>query len=120
MTPGSKEEQVRIATFDGEPMARLWEQRLRDEGIPCIVKSLGAGYGAWGGNAFLPHALYVLSGDRERAAAMLDEADLPMDTLDPETADDERDQAKGNRLLLLVAVAVLAAALLIAISTVMR
>ena len=120
MTPGSKREQVRIATFDGEPLARLWEQRLQEEGIPCIVKSLGAGYGAWGGNAFLPHALYVLSGDREQAAAMLSEADLPVDTLDPETADDEMEQERGNRLLLFVAVAVLAAALLAAISTMAR
>jgi hypothetical protein len=120
MTPGSEREQVRIATFDGEPLARLWEQRLQEEGIPCIVKSLGAGYGAWGGNAFLPHALYVLSLDRERASAMLREADLPVDLLDSDTAYDDGQGRRSGGLLFFAALAILVAALLAAISTAVR
>lgn len=59
--------QVRIAVFENEPLARLWQQRLQGEDIPCVVKSLGAGSGAWGGNSYLPNGLYVFARDRQKA-----------------------------------------------------
>ena len=76
-------EQVRIAVFDAEPMARLWEQRLRQDEIPCLVKSLGAGSGAWGGSSFVPCGLYVLAPDRDRASDLLRQAGLAGDLLEP-------------------------------------
>lgn len=69
--------QVRIATFDSEPMARLWEQRLRQGEIPCFVKSLGAGSGAWGGSSFVPQGLYVFARDKDTAIDLIREAGLP-------------------------------------------
>ena len=68
-------EQVRVATFDNEPLARLWQQRLQAEDIPCLLKSLGAGTGAWGGNSFVPQGLYVFSRDRQKAIEVIKEAD---------------------------------------------
>ena len=68
-------EQVRVATFDNEPLARLWQQRLQAEDIPCVLKSLGVGSGAWGGNSFVPHGLYVFSRDRQRAIGVIKGAD---------------------------------------------
>ena len=68
-------EQVRVATFDNEPLARLWQQRLQAEDIPCVLKSLGVGSGAWGGNSFVPHGLYVFSRDRQRAVVVIKGAD---------------------------------------------
>ena len=68
-------EQVRVATFDNEPLARLWQQRLQAEDIPCVLKSLGAGSGAWGGNSYVPHGLYVFSRDRQKAIGIIKEAD---------------------------------------------
>jgi hypothetical protein len=68
-------EQVRIATFDSEPLGRLSQQRLQEEGIPCVLKSLGAGSGAWGGSVFVPHGLYVFSRDRQKAIGVINGTD---------------------------------------------
>ena len=68
-------EQVRVATFDNEPLARLWQQRLQAEDIPCVLKSLGVGSGAWGGISFVPHGIYVFSRDRQRAIGVIKGAD---------------------------------------------
>lgn len=59
--------QVRLTTFNNEPMARLAEQRLRQAGIPCFIRSLHGGPGLWGSAYNLPHALYVHQ-DREMQA----------------------------------------------------
>ena len=70
-------EQVRVATFDNEPLARLWQQRLQQEDIPCVLKSLGVGSGGWGGNSFVPHGLYVFSRDRQKAIGVINGTDSP-------------------------------------------
>ena len=75
-------EQVRVATFDNEPLARLWQQRLQAEDIPCVLKSLGVGSGAWGGNSFVPHGLYVFSRDRKTAIGVINGTDSPEYLLD--------------------------------------
>ena len=58
--------------FEGEPLARLAEQRLKQEEIPCVVRSLGAGPGGWGAATNLPHAIYVKGNDEMRARQVLD------------------------------------------------
>jgi hypothetical protein len=63
--------QVRLAVFDNEPMARLAEQRLHQEGIPCFLRSLGVGPGATGSAYYLPHALYVHQADEMLAREVL-------------------------------------------------
>ncbi|MBF8266617.1 MAG: hypothetical protein HW388_125 [Dehalococcoidia bacterium] len=111
---------MRIATFDGEPLARLGQQRLQQEGIPCVVKSLGVGYGAWGGSAFVPHALYVLAQDRRRAIGVIRGTDSPEYLLDSDAVvEDRRDRVVG-RLLVAAAVAILGMAILAAIYTTLR
>ncbi|MDA0988793.1 MAG: DUF2007 domain-containing protein [Chloroflexi bacterium] len=70
-------EQVRVAIFENEPLARLWQQRLQGEGIPCVLKSLGAGSGALGGNSYLPNGLYVFARDRQKAIEFIRGTDSP-------------------------------------------
>jgi hypothetical protein len=67
-----QEKQVRLTIFDNEPMARLAEQRLRQERVPCLVRSLQGGPGVWGTAYNLPHALYVYQSDQARAREILD------------------------------------------------
>ena len=64
--------QVRLTNFDNEPMALMAEQRLRQEGIRCYVKSLRGGPGLWGSAYNLPHTLYVHQGDEMEAREILD------------------------------------------------
>jgi len=48
------------------------EQRLRLDGIPCLVRSLRGGAGLWGTAFNLPHDLIVYEGDEIRAREVLD------------------------------------------------
>ena len=64
--------QVRLTVLENEPLARLAEQRLHQESIPCVVRSLGAGPGGWGAVTNLPHAIYVTASDEMRARQVLD------------------------------------------------
>lgn len=77
MNPDGGIEQVRIVTCDNEPLARLYQQRLQEEGIPCVLKSLGVGSGAWGGNSFVPHGLYVFSRDHQKAIGVIEWTESP-------------------------------------------
>ena len=72
MEPDDSLDQLWIATFDNEPLARLSQERLMEQGIPSLLKSLGVGSGVWGGNSFVPHDLYVLARDREKALGLID------------------------------------------------
>ena len=64
--------QVMLTVFTNEPMARLAEQRLQQENIPCVVRSLGPGAGIGIGVMNLPHALYVKGSDEMRARDILE------------------------------------------------
>ena len=72
MSSARNKKQVRLTVFDSEPLAHLAEQRLRQENIPCMVSSLGAGPGGWGVATNLPHAIYVRAEDEMRAREVLD------------------------------------------------
>jgi hypothetical protein len=63
--------QVRLRVYDNEPTARMAEQRLQLEGIPCLVRSLRGGPGLWGTANNLPHDLLVYEGDEARARDIL-------------------------------------------------
>lgn len=69
---GQRGKQVRLTGFDNEPMARLSEQRLRQAGIPCFIRSLRGGPGLWGSAYNLPHDLYVHDSDEMQAREVLD------------------------------------------------
>ena len=78
----NREKQVRLTVFDNEPIARLAEQRLRQAGIPCVIRSLRGGPGLWGSAYNLPHDLYVYASDEDQARQLLE--------LSPSGAEDER------------------------------
>ena len=63
--------QVSLRVYDNEPTARMAEQRLQLEGIPCLVRSLRGGPGRWGTANNLPHDLLVYEGDEARARDIL-------------------------------------------------
>ncbi|MBI4234084.1 MAG: DUF2007 domain-containing protein [Chloroflexi bacterium] len=102
---------VRIAVFQGEPLARLAEQRLLAEGIPCVVRSQGVGPGGWGPAANLPYAIYVPRSNEDRARELLEV--LPPDL--PE-AEGPRPLASRWPLLVLVILVVVAAAVILAVA----
>jgi hypothetical protein len=63
--------QVRLTVYQNESLARLAEQRLNQQLIGCVVRSLGAGSGGLGVATNLPHALYVLAEEEMRAREVL-------------------------------------------------
>lgn len=63
--------QVSLRVYDNEPTARMAEQRLQLEEIPCLVRSLRGGPGLWGTAYNLPHDLLVYEGDEARARDIL-------------------------------------------------
>ena len=67
-----REKEVRLTVFNNEPMARLAEQRLSQEGIPCFARSLAAGSPVWRSAYDSPHGLYVYRADEMRAREVLD------------------------------------------------
>lgn len=62
---------VQIADFEGEPLARLAESRLREVGIASVVRPLGPGPGGWGQAAALPYGLWVQPEDEGIAREVL-------------------------------------------------
>ncbi len=67
----SGQKQIQLTVFNNEPEARMAEQRLFQEGIPCITKSLGGGPGLWGTAYNLPHGVYVYEEDATQARELL-------------------------------------------------
>jgi hypothetical protein len=72
MSRERRRKQVSLKVFNNEPTARMAEQRLRLDGIPCLVRSLRGGAGLWGTAFNLPHDLIVYEGDEIRAREVLD------------------------------------------------
>ena len=71
MSREPRRKQVSLRVFDNEPTARMAEQRLQMEGIPCLARSLRGGPGLWGTAYNLPHDLLVYEGDEDRAREVL-------------------------------------------------
>ena len=69
---GSRPKQVHLTGFDNEPMARLAEQRLWEQGIPCLARSLRGGPGLWGSTFNLPHEILVFEDDVMKARDLLE------------------------------------------------
>ncbi len=107
---GRREKQVRLTVFDNEPMARLAEQRLRQAGIRCVIRSLRGGPGLWGSAYNLPHDVCVYESDRMLAGEVLE--------LEPQESR-ERDRsgaaAGSNSTLWLVLAGIIIAALVLGI-----
>ena len=80
--------QVNFRVFDNEPTARMAEQRLKMEGIPCLVRSLLGGPGLWGTAYNLPHELLVFEGDETWAREVLQCVPQEMLEQEPEQEDE--------------------------------
>jgi hypothetical protein len=98
------ERQVRVAVFEGEPLARLAAQRLQEAGVPCVVHSIGVGPGGWGMAANLPYAVSVLPADQRRAREVLE---LPPAEIPEREGVPQRRPTRMALVLLLIAAAVL-------------
>ena len=72
MSRQSASDQVSLKVFDNEPTARMAEQRLNQEGIPCLVRCLRGGPGLWGTAFNLPHDLLVFESDKLQARDILE------------------------------------------------
>lgn len=101
---------MRLTNFDNEPLARLAEQRLSQEGIPCLIRSLQGGPGLWGSAYNMPHALYVFQSDEMRAREVLDLG--PQEMLEREGNDTT--PARGPSMLVFLVVAAVLLVLIIA------
>jgi hypothetical protein len=62
-----------LAEAPNEPIARLWEEMLREAGIPALVRPGGPGAGGWGSVATFEHNVYVRERDLPRARDLLAE-----------------------------------------------
>lgn len=100
----SREKQVSLTVFDNEPLARLAEQRLRQEGVPCLVRSLHGGPGLWGSAYNLPHAIYVYESDEMWAREVLDL--VPLEVVERErVASRASHRPRGWLIVLIIAIA---------------
>lgn len=68
---------VYLATVPNEPLALMWQQILRDEGITAMIKPTGPGVGAWGSAATFEHQIFVIASDRERAREIMADVESP-------------------------------------------
>lgn len=71
---------VYLTTLPNEPLAQMWAETLRRNGINVLVKPQGPGFGAWGSTFSFDHELHVRAVDFDDAKAIV--ADLT-------SADDE-------------------------------
>ena len=109
----SHPKQVRLTGFDNEPMARLAEQRLREQGIPCLTKSLRGGPGLWGSSFNLPHEILVSESDVMRARDLLELP--PLEIAERQRGEKDAAQPARDRGLLItgVIIAVVVVALIL-------
>ena len=113
----STEKQVQLTVFNNEPLARLAEQRLRQERIPCVVRSLQGGPGLWGSAFNLPHGLYVYQSDEMRAREVLDLT--PLEVIERERPQ-EASAGSGLKTWLIVVIVAIVLALIISAPSVAR
>ena len=109
-----RRKQVSLAVFDNEPTARMAEQRLQLEGIPCLIRSLRGGPGLWGSSYNLPHDLLVYEEDEMKAREVLDF--VPKEILERERAGRQPSASMPQwmvTLVIVVVVAVLAMAVVV-------
>ncbi len=106
--------QISLTVFENEPTARMAEQRLQQEGIPCVVRSLRGGPGLWGSTYNIPHDLLVNEEDEMRARDILDVPPQEIEERERAARDpSEKPQSMPFWMLTLVIVTVLAIAVVV-------
>ncbi len=63
-----------LTTAPNEIEANLLAGRLREEGIPVLLRPGGPGFGAWASALTFEHAVYVREVDLDRARSVLTES----------------------------------------------
>jgi len=106
MSSEPERKQVSLRVFDNEPTARMAEQRLQIEGIPCLVRSLRGGPGLWGTAYNLPHDLLVYEGDESRAREVLQF--VPIEEREPYLEGEEPSQVMPQWMVTVTIVAIVA------------
>ena len=109
MEPRPSGKQIQLTVFDNEPLARLAQQRLQQEDVPCIVRSLGVGPGGWGVATYLPHGLYVGASDEMKAREILE---LPPSEIAERDGTSSMTPTKIHPALIVLLLVVVAAVLL--------
>ena len=69
--PMANENLIRVARVHSEPLAEMWAEVLRHEGINCLLKSEGPGAGALATGALLEYSIWVLESEADRARETL-------------------------------------------------
>ncbi len=64
-----------LEVYPNEMLAQFWADVLQQEGIRSLMKPQYGGYGAWGRDSFIPHALFVLTENIEQAREIIKEVD---------------------------------------------
>ena len=62
---------VYLTTLPNEPLAQMWAETLRRNGIKVLVKPLGPGFGAWGSTFSFDHELHVHASDHDEAMSIV-------------------------------------------------
>jgi hypothetical protein len=109
--------QISLAVFDNEPTARMAEQRLQANGIPCLVRSLQGGPGVWGSAYNLPHDLLVYERDEMEAREILDL--IPLEITEREGPTPVRPQP-WSQWMVIVGVVSVVVVLIMAVAVVRR
>ncbi|HEY7033623.1 MAG TPA: hypothetical protein VH482_19960 [Thermomicrobiales bacterium] len=75
---------VYLATVPNEPLAQMWAETLRRNGIEVMVKPLGPGLGAWGSAFTFEHELHVLKSQLPQALLVIQDLEAPAAGTDAE------------------------------------
>ena len=64
-------EVVRLVTAPNEPVAMMWADTLRAEGIQVMLRAGGPGAGVWASSATFEHDLFVRDRDLDQARVLV-------------------------------------------------
>lgn len=87
---------VLLATAPNEPVAALWLDALRRAGVRAFANALGPGFGGFGTNATLEHAVHVSAPDLERARRIIGDPPPPHPRRRPIVANPRRKPSRGG------------------------
>ena len=117
MSGSDRGKQISLTVFYNEPTARLAEQRLQANDIPCLVRSLQGGPGLWGSAYNLPHDLLVYEQDEMEAREILDL--VPLEITEREGPTQDRPQP-WSQWMVIVGVVSVVIVLILAVAVVRR
>ena len=85
-----------LATAPNEPVAQLWADVLRQEGIKVMLRAGGPGFGAWGSVAMMEHGVFVLSSQLAAAREVLASLSTEAESAGPDEAEPRSGWGEGE------------------------